>query len=496
MRNVPRGNPDKYVSEQQPPKARWQSTKDILAAKELHYDPKKPNGKICIGAIGDQLIGIKDNRHIETVGGTRSGKTLTVENNLFFYDGSVFLFDPKGTSAMKTAMARAKLGQKVFIIDPFQIVKGEAAKFRASFNVLKRLSTDNPFIIEDTFDIIDGLIITTKQEKDPHWNDTAGEILSAIIWHVCFNDGIKDEERHLGTVRSIAMKLLKWDSENERYIIKAKIESTVKKLEKEGHIHIATALDESMTSFYDKTGSELNSVVSTLRRHLKFLMLPALLNSIKDHDFDPSDLKSNPDGVTIYLVLPATRMALCAGFIRAFVNRTLSDMEREETVSKQPVLMILDELPVLQRMQQLENAAGLIASFHVKMWWILQDRSQGEDIYGKRWDSFSANAGISQYFSNTDVTTTEYISKRLGKTTVLTATSKEASSKNREQGITGKEFKYEQYPLATPDEVSLLFARNDPLKRQCVLLSGYQPMILQRIEHYDPKSPIAKYLPK
>ena len=93
-------------------------------------------------------------------------------------------------------------------------------------------------------------------------------------------------------------------------------------------------------------------------------------------------------------------------------------MEREKTKPKAPVLLCLDEFPVLGYMSQLENAAGQIASFDVKLWIIIQDWGQGKALYKERWESFVANAGILQFFGNNDLETTEYISKRLGKTLI------------------------------------------------------------------------------
>ncbi len=44
--------------------------------------------------------------------------------------------------------------------------------------------------------------------------------------------------------------------------------------------------------------------------------------------------------------------------------------------------------------------------------------------------------------------------------------------------------------LMTPEEISRFFARNDQHKRQLVIWAGYNPMILQRIEYFDAKSPV------
>ena len=89
MAGLPRGLSTKYLHDQTIPQARWQNQEVIETHPALQYDPQNPQGKILIGAIGEKLIGIKDDRHIQTVAGNRSGKSVTVAANLMFYDGSI-----------------------------------------------------------------------------------------------------------------------------------------------------------------------------------------------------------------------------------------------------------------------------------------------------------------------------------------------------------------------------------------------------------------------
>jgi len=495
MADVPRGNTAKHLWQQQQPKAHWQSPQALYASDDLAYDPHNPQGKVLFGALGEKLIGISDDRHILTVAGTRAGKTLTVDANLFFYDGNAVVIDPKGGSAMNTAVARAKSGQDVFVIDPFKVVKGEAAKYRVTFNFLSGLTLDNAHIIEDMVDIVDAIIKTSGNEKDPHWNESAGDLLGGFCLHTCFSKNIKEEDRHLGTVRRLAMKALTPTSEeDETPLLQTEMLDTAEMLHKAGHPFIAETINESATSFYEMSEDESSSVISTLRRHLKFLSFPAMRKVKAKNKFDLRDLKRAGKGMTIYIVLPATRMGMCSRFNRLFINRLLADMERVPTKPKHPILLILDEFPVLGYMRQIEDAAGQMASFGVKMWVILQDLGQGKALYKERFESFAANAGVFQAFGNVDNVTTAYISKRLGKTPVVTTTAKEVDAGSREKGLTGRNEHFEQFDLATPDEVSRLFARCDPMKRQIIMHAGLNPYIIQRVEHYLPSDPIGRHL--
>ena len=68
-RDIPRGLSSRYLKQQTAPQARWQTPEVILERKALEYDPRNPGGKILIGAFGNKLVGIEDNRHVLTVAG-------------------------------------------------------------------------------------------------------------------------------------------------------------------------------------------------------------------------------------------------------------------------------------------------------------------------------------------------------------------------------------------------------------------------------------------
>lgn len=490
LSDTPRGVASRRLNEQTPPQARFLESEDILNHAPLRYDPKNPQGKILLGAIGDDLVGIAEDRHILTVAGSRAGKSVGVINNLYFYNGSVMVVDPKGELASKTAIRRARLGQKPYILDPFGIVKGEAAQYRAQFNPMARLTLDNEFIIEDALNITDALIVSSGQEKDPHWNEAAEELVMGIIIYVAISPDIPAKDKHLITVRKFlnnALAQFTDEDEVKKFRLEEDINDCAQKMASGGFGEITDAMIGAIRGFYDKSYEERSSVISTARRQTRVLGLPSMKKVLTGHDFDLEDLKRDPNGISVYLVLPATRMNSCNRWLRIFVNQLLEAMERETRKPEAPVLVCLDEFPVLGFMKQLQDAAGQIASFHVKLWVIMQDWGQGVALYGKRFESFAGNAGVWQFFGNVDNTTTEYISRKLGKTLVEDIRFGEVTKEQKQKGLSGRQVSRQLYPLLTPDEFSRTFARNDSLKRQLILWAGVHPMILQRVEYFDKK---------
>lgn len=494
--DIPRGVSTRSLKQQSAPQARFQTSAAICQSAALTYDPQNPGGKILVGAIGNQLIGLEDNRHILTGGGSRSGKSVTINNNMFFYPGSVLATDPKGELAKLTAKRRASLGQKIYVLDPFDQTIGFAASCRSQFNPMAALKLNSSTIIEDAALICDALVIGGG--KDPHWDESARNLIEGAILYVATAPQFEGK-RNLITVRQLIRRAMDWqgDDDNGDFILRSDMLAAADWIGQGcGYTDVAEAIEGAALDFFDKGENERASVLSTIRRHTKILDYTAMKRVLSGHDFDLADLKREAGGVTIYLCLPASRMGLCNRWLRIFINQLLDSMEREKAVPENPVLVVLDEFPVLGYMSQLENAAGQIASFGVKLWVILQDWGQGTTLYKERWESFAANAGIMQFFGNNDLATTEYISKRLGKTQINAIRGGEVGQDQARQGLTGKSETLELHDLMTPEEITRFFARSDSKKRQLVIWAGYHPMILQRVEYFDEDGPFAELFAK
>lgn len=243
------------------------------------------------------------------------------------------------------------------------------------------------------------------------------------------------------------------------------------------------AVQEGAADFFEKPKEERGSVLSTARRHAKFLSYQAIRNVVSAHDFDLEDLKRRR--MTLYLCLPAMRLGTCARWFRLFVNLVLAAMERVRIKPTPAVLLCLDEFPVMGHMKTVEDAAGQIAGFGVRLWPIVQDLTQLKALYKDRWETFLGNAGVLQFFGNSDVFTLEWIAKRLGKTSLIVTRRSEVSANSRERhGVNGESWSVEVQDLMTPEEIARFFGRDDHLCRQLVIRAGDDPMILQRV-NYD-----------
>lgn len=502
MRDVARGDTNRYLRQQKVPQACWMPLEDIQRSPVLDYDPRKPGKKVLFGALGSRLLGIEDDRHIMTVAGSRSGKSVGLISNMLFYTGSVLATDPKGELARLTAGRRAAMGQKIFVMDPFGAAGGAMEAWRASYNPMDVLDLNGPTFLEDAALIAESVVVQSPDQKDPHWDESARNFIEGVIVHVA-TAPLHAGRRNLATVRDLLKRALmrlpqdeKSGGRSGRPLLYDEMMQNAENLQGEPKTSdIGEALMGAAEDFYSKVESELAGVQSTVNRHTKFLDYRAFRNVLTRSDFSLRDLKKRPGGVSLYLCFPATRADLSRRWMRLFVNQLMDAMEREKTKPPAPVLVCLDEFPVLGYMKQLETAAGLIASFDVKLWFVLQDWNQGRALYGERWETFAGNAGTMQFFGNNDLATTKYISERLGKTPVEVAQIGEVAQDQQNKGLSGRSESIQLYDLLSPDEVARQFARDDRLKRQLILLAGRHPLMVQRVVYHDPSGPLAPFLP-
>jgi type IV secretion system protein VirD4 len=483
-----RGVPDVSPREMAPPASHFEDQRNIGTSQSLRYT----QDKLFLGAIGADItrdentgeryaiggvpIGVADDRHVITIAGSRAGKGRSaIVPNMLVYKGSILATDPKGELALLTARRRATF-QRVFVVDPFNTTRGELpAELYKSFNPMAAMTDQTA--VEDAALITDAIVMPSG--NDPHWDESARTLIEGVILDV-YSSPLWEGRRNLVTVRNlIAQGLITEEDSSGMDDV-----HPMDMLEQQMAESELPAVRRAGADFFEKAEKERGSVLSTARRHLRSFSFPEIERSLQGESFDLADLKRAE--ATVYLCLPARHIGTCGRWLRLFVNLALQAMERTEgkPAAGCPVLFCLDEFAALGHMREIEDAAGQIAGFGVKLWPVLQDLGQLKALYKERWETFMGNAGILQFFGNNDLTTLEWVSKRLGTTTIEQVSMSDTTPSGARSGATGVSYAPHTVPILEPDEVSLVFSRADPHLRQLVIRAGYAPMILQRV-FYD-----------
>lgn len=501
LEDLPRGVRSRRLDEQQTPLSAWVDPAAIAASNALTFSPSK----IFLGVVGGEVhdrngelyvtgghpVGIGDDRHAVLCAGSRAGKGRScLIPTLLEYEGSVLALDPKGELANVTARRREELGQRVCIVDPFGVTASRLAPLRAGFNPLALLAPDSPSLIVDAGLIADALVVTSPK-ADPHWDESARNLIEGVILHVATYPDYEGR-RNLVTVRDLIKRAFEPASVSEDFEGTPPPQLRVEMLHNADlaalsdapfAADLSAALEAAAADFFGKGDRERASVLSVALRNTRFLDYPELRANLSDHDFDLSELKTAEGGLTIYLCLPAGRMATCNRWFRLFVNLAMEAMERERSKPAVPVLAVLEEFHVLGYMQQLETAAALVAGFGMKLLIVLQDLTQIKRHYKDGWETFLGNAGLIVFFGNNDMTTLEHISKRCGQTSLIVERKSHVTTEQRAGGATGMSWSLEVRELLTAEEASRFFARDDSRQRQLIIRSGLPPAIIQRVKY-------------
>ena len=497
--DFPRGRPDGNRHEPVAT-ARWISTED--AGRVLD---EWRSGHFLLGRdAAGRYLGVSDDRHILTVAGSRAGKGVSlIVPNLLFWPGSVLAIDPKGELASLTASRRSPVKDstwslpmtpghgEVHALDPFERVTGPARQFRGAFNPLADLDPNSERGLDLAWMIADALVIQS-QGDGAHWTQSARSFLRGLILYVALTK--KPDSRTLITVRHLLTQ-----GREEFNLMLADM------------IAKGGIIGRTASALKAKPAMERGSVISTCDVHTDFLEGEPMRRVLGGSEFRMEDLKEKR--VTVYLCLPATRLATHGRWLRLMVAMALEAMERTGPLEKDkhPVLFVLDEFAALGHMESIEKAAGQIAGFGVKLWPVIQDLTQLQRDYKEGWETFMGNAGVLTFFGNTDLTTAKHISERLGDTEVVRTVMNASENWQRTTGQSRADFlaalagqtqgsqsegvntggnrsfseQVMRGPLMNPNEIMQAFARDAGNLLAFVSSRRVPPLALHRCEYFS-----------
>lgn len=385
------------------------------------------------GVDGNSVpLGYLDDRHVCLVSGGRGGKgTSIIINNLCTYPGSVVVIDPKGENATITAARRGDgseycegIGQKVLVLDPFSAAQIEE-KYRSFFNPLDALDPNDEESIDEAGRIADALVVMNPESKDPFWDESARAMIKGLILHVLTDDNFEGR-RNLVTIRDL---ITRGDWETFEHLKSKGMEGIPSPQfllwegVKQNNVFygIVAGIGETFAGMAANSPKQFESVLQVANRNTEFLDSPGMRKCLAVSDFKLSDLKTNPQGVSLYLCLPQRYMNTHYRWLRMMIALTVNEMEK---VQGQPatghrVLMCLDEFAGLKRMEVIENAVAQIAGYGVKMFFVLQSLEQLKATYKDNWETFLSNCGLKIFFNLEDHFSREYVSKFVGDTEII-----------------------------------------------------------------------------
>lgn len=420
-----------------------------------------------------EQLGYAGEANIITFGPTRTGKgTTAIIPTLLTNAESCFVLDVKGENYEKThAFRRDQLGHNVIAFDPFNVV-GQGGT--AGFNPLARcIARDGNFpntFATDLMDLADALI-TTDNAQDRFWTDSARDLITCIMGHLCET---RTETPTLGRVRQV----LGMNDEDRK-----------KFLEKCYQSHVPMIRDSAQR--YMPRGGEdkvVNGIIQTAISQLNYLVEPRVVNTLARSTFQFEDLRTRP--TTIYFIIPARELQTYYRFARMMVQSFVTAMSQPPPRGTRSVLAILDEQAQLGYMRSLEQGVALLCGYKVRIWSIFQNLGQLQSLYEKGADSFLGNAELQQFFTTNDHATAEYLSRRVGKQTFRTTSTTRGQSQGGHQGVSTTESTSESWDHGEFITPQALFGAD--ISMGVILKTGLKyPVLYQKIPYYD--HPVLKH---
>ena len=140
--------------------------------------------------------------------------------------------------------------------------------------------------------------------------------------------------------------------------------------------------------------------------------------------------------------------------------------------------MLIDEFPMLGRMNTLTKGLALLAGYNIRIVLICQGLGQLQEIYHQGTEGVLQNCALQIFFASNDDSTTNWVSRRLGQRTV------KVQSRNQGQDLAAAttSTSYVGRPLMAPEEVRLLRET-----KAIIFKEKQRPVLADKIRYYTDK---------
>jgi type IV secretion system protein VirD4 len=272
------------------------------------------------------------------------------------------------------------------VLNPYGVLGFPSARY----NPLAHLDPAAPSFVSDCERLAEGLV---ELRKGDHWELSALDYVTLLLMWVVRFDTPK-------TLTRVWQLLGADDATRQDLCLQMQACAYAPIAERAGR--------------YTSDRGEVADSIQTARAQCVVLGDPAIQALMQDGPgaLRFANLKRRP--LTIFLIIPPELLHTRAKFLRLLVMAALGELIREPTQPPDPVLLLLDEFAQLGPLPMIENAAAIVRDYKLRLWIILQNLPQLQDLYGNRWESFLSSAGVVQVFTPNDMTTAGYFAKRAG----------------------------------------------------------------------------------
>ena len=408
------------------------------------------------------------------------------------WKGSTLTNDIKGENWLYTAAYRKSLGHLVF---RFEATADGIEKVSCHYNPMVEIRRETVYEYQDAKNIALA-IVSPDRTKDPFFAPSAGVYLTAVILHVLYM--VKNRIANLTDVYNFITSPQFSEDQKLQQMINSEHNSdgpedlfyniyndiTILKTGEElPRTH--PSVSKIGAEMADRADKERSGIIGCAKIDLEAFIVPTIARNTAYSDFRISDLMNSEVPMDLYFVTAPNSVDITAVLLKLFLTQILyiltDSMELnkkgENIAFKHKLLLLLDELTAIGKVDMLHKAISYIRGWGMKALIIIQDMKQLKEVYGEN-NSFLGNMSTTLYYTTNDVDTAKYVQTRLGNKTEKIIT------KSYSQGLFFRKVNYtESYvgrPLMRAEEVHTMDE-----KEVIILSAGKNPIHGKQARWYE-----------
>jgi type IV secretion system protein VirD4 len=393
---------------------------------------------------------------------------------LLGWEGSVVALDLKGELWQTTAGYRHSAGNLCVRFDP-TLRRGSAG-----YNPVAAIprSEEDVAYAQDVADILVSPEGRESSGGERFFEDSAKALLTGVLLHVLYTDPRPSLGGCLHLL-SAAEPAAVWEqmrkAEHDRsgrrgWTDRATRASTAT------HPTVAAAASRLVGMDY-RTAS---GVIATAQSKLALFEDGLVAANTAVSGFSGGDLIEGEKPVSVYLTVAPANLDRMRPLLRVVLNQLTRQLTGQLDLrpgkSRRPVLLMLDELPALGRLDFMARGIGYFRGFGVRVYISIQSLEQLVEIYGPH-QSIASNCSVQIAYGANDAATARLLSEMTGRRTV------EYVRESRNRALLGgrrTEAETEMgRPLLSPDEIRRL-----PADEALIYVAGCAPIRGQRVPYW------------
>lgn len=463
--------------------ASWASSRDI----KPYRDPNPVNNILFTKTEALSLDSRRTQRNLNVLvdGGSGSGKSrYFVFPNLYQANTSYAVTDPKGELYRQAGSYLQTKGYKVRCLNLVDFSQSER------FNPLKYFSDHQPEV--DATVLVENIISNTNgtgnKNSGDFWEKAERALLNALVSYVFFTKG------HTGTLIDVVDLLAQMQASENDETKKSDVDLTFDA--------VNDLIDEYDTDPYkNEWGQEAVEAVNGLRFaasqyntytqgagetkksviiSLGVRMAPlhmASMRTLLSEDTIELD-RIGQEKTALFMIIPDTHAAfnfLISIFYEQLFETNIYIADHTATgCLPVHVQCLMDEFANIGQIPSFERKIAVMRSRGISTAIIIQNMAQGKALYKDSWETIVGNCDSFLFLGGTEKSTTEYVSKMLGKQTIASLDHSQSKGRNGSWSESERTLGRE---LLTPDEIGRL-----PAKECIYILRGIRPFKSRKLD--------------